>query len=309
MRVLLTITILFAALLAGCSQQLSHLEKVNETPTPEETPSPLIAATTPPMTTSTAELTIKTNKLSYLPGEDVEVRITFENKGSSEITLIFPPPEIDIVQWVSGKIVRSFSPAHEKIVVQPNEKLSHTIKWDQKNEEGEQVFGNYYIDTGIERMVKRSLRGELDNSMLELLYHARSERILIQYPQGAMNKTIELNQSKTVNEITVILQKVKLSESQAKIYVLAKLPMPEPTPTPEIPLPEPTPPDISCTAYYIVDNGEKKDAGRVKIRVFEDDYRVTWTIDPIPSDAKEMRFVVLRFGEFIGPWEFQVALS
>lgn len=300
MRVLPTLTI-FAVLLACC---LNLSPDGKETPPPEVTPTPLLSPK------PSSELTIKTDKLSYLPGEDVEIRITFENKGSSELTLIFPPPEIDIVQWINDKIVRSFSPAHKEVNVKPGEKLSYTIKWNQKNEEGEQVFGNYYIDTGRDKMIERSLKGELDVHMLELLYHNSSERILIQYPQGAMNKTIELNQSKTANGITVILQRVELTESQAKIYVLAKLPS-KPTPTPEIPLPEPTPPDEMwpCVAYYIVDNKEKRDAGRVGIRVLEEGYRVGWVIDPVPSDAKEMRFVVLRFGKWVGPWEFHVMLG
>lgn len=304
MRILLTITILSAALF-GCLQQEQPPSPTPEITMPkaDETPEPEIAIATP----MPDLLTITTDKPSYHTGEDIEIRVIFENKGSESLTVEFPPPEINIIHWVTKKIVRSFIPNSQKIEVQPGERISYSLKWDQKDENGEQVCpGNYYMDTEVKVV------GRLPSGYGTHYYHSESERILILYPRGAMEKTIEVNQSHTVNGITVVLQKMEFTESQAKIYALAKLPMPKPTPTPSsVPLPEPTPPDEMrpCDAYYIVDNGEEKDAGHVGIRVLGDGYRVKWIIDPIPSDAKEMRFVVLRFGKWVGPWEFHVTLN
>mgnify|MGYP001090198506 CR=1 FL=1 len=124
--------------------------------------------------------------------------------------------------------------------------------------------------------------------------------VLLQYPQGAMEKTIEVNQSQIVNGVTITLERVELSWKEAKFYAFA------------------TPPGYSLRqgpawAQYTAD-GITKDAGPSGVGFQEDGMRLSWGTDrfwsdPVPSDAKELTFTINEFGDWQGPWEFQVPLE
>jgi|Deesub1362B_J571_1020462.scaffolds.fasta_scaffold00252_9 hypothetical protein len=40
----------------------------------------------------------------------------------------------------------------------------------------------------------------------------------------------------------------------------------------------------------------------------EEGYGLLWVIDPIPSDAEELTFTVIKIGKWDGLWEFRVKL-
>ncbi len=261
------------------------------TPSTQSTPESTIA-TPPPLDL----LTIKTNKSSYKLGEDVNVEFTFQNKFEKTIDITFPP-KLKIIHWVTENVVYTFPQGNKRIKLKPGEKISYVFKWNQRDENEMQVNpGIYYVDVEVVR----------DDGAK---YYNTSNKILIQYPQGAMEKTIEPNQSKTAKGVTVILKKVELTHSEVRVYVLAKIPSSTPKPS-KIPLPEPTPPDELWPplAHYQVNNDFQK-SKVIGIRTSKEGYLFTWVLDPIPSDAKEMTFVVDKFGKWEGPWRFQISLT
>jgi hypothetical protein len=142
-------------------------------------------------------------------------------------------------------------------------------------------------------------------------------RILVQYPQSAKEKTIELNQSWTVNGITVTLERIDLTSSGMKVYALAALSG------------YPVPPGITGTtdairqvfAEYSSDGSVVKQAGSAGMQFLERGTRLIWDrhIDPVPNDAKELVFrvstITLSFApdrpdeKVVGLWEFRIPLE
>ena len=138
-------------------------------------------------------------------------------------------------------------------------------------------------------------------------------RLLIQYPQGAMEKTIEPSQSQTVNGITVTLERVELRAEGAEFYAFAIPPGYSPpevegsdAPPDKLPYLGPMYPVHATYAF----NGITKDAGLASLGTQGDGIRLSWDeLDPIPGDAKELTFTITKFGEWEGCWEFRVPLE
>jgi len=122
--------------------------------------------------------------------------------------------------------------------------------WDQKDAEGKQVSPGWY---------------DITFKDLNVIYETDrrygtnpTARVLIQYPQGALEKTIELNKSRTVNDITVTLESIELTATGMTVYTF--------TTPPGYSLPEEHPPYqfesfmINSVAEYSVDGGIIKQA-------------------------------------------------
>lgn len=56
-------------------------------------------------------------------------------------------------------------------------------------------------------------------------------------------------------------------------------------------------------------DGITEDAGYSGICSEENGIRLVWDdLGPIPSDAKELTFIITRFGDVEGAWEFKIPL-
>lgn len=295
------IFILAAALLSSCIMQTpTPAQAPASTPIPVQTPRPG-ADLTPPSaiapTPAYSPLRIRAEPVKpfYLPGEEVEIKFIFENTDSKPFTLSPYPPEIMLIKRSSIEMVRLFSHGSEKLEIDPGKEAIHILKWDQRDSRGHQVSPGYYdARDGVSGM------------------HEEFEMVLIQFPQGATEKTIKVNQSQTVKNITVTLERVELSATGARVYALAKLPalIAPQTPASGIPTPTPTPFDLYCRAWYRVDNATEQTTFDTVSEQTNDGIRVTWNlIDPIPSDAREMTFAITWLGISEGPWEFRVSLG
>ena len=137
--------------------------------------------------------------------------------------------------------------------------------------------------------------------------------VLIQHPQGAMEKTIEVNESRTVNDITITLERIVLTAKGMMIYVRGTLPY--------IPPPSKNSSFVSI-AEYSVDGGEV-----ISLHNNGDIYRengAEWhwggthpgMLDPLPKDAKELVFRIKNIymthapDDIVkGPLEFRIPLE
>jgi len=66
-------------------------------------------------------------------------------------------------------------------------------------------------------------------------------------------------------------------------------------------------------AEYTVDRVTIQ-AKYAELLALEDGIRMTWGqgesyLDPVPSDATELVFRIISFGEWQGPWEFSILLQ
>lgn len=261
------------------------------TPLPHPTPTPVPGITATPWV---LPFTVTTDKTHYLPGETVEIRMSLENNRGETIRIPSFPPEILITHSITGEKVRTFPPGQE-VQLKPGEVVSYTLKWDQRDKNGRKVSpGRYYVNVGVVGVGDRYLTG----------FGGTHAEIVIDYPQGALNGTLELNASKTSNGITVVLEKIEFSPSDVKFYLQTDIPLHSGEPVP-IPTPLPTPPDVlmSYSASLRVD-GEERPVSDWAFRP-DDRWTIIFIADPIPSDAEMLSFAVRN----AGTWEFNVSLK
>lgn len=166
-------------------------------PTITSTPRPTVPSSIEP------EPTLEINVPITLPpcrlGESVEIKLSLKNTGSKPINLSYYPPEIKISQQVNEEVVRRFPKGNKTIKIEPNKKHVYIFKWDQKDEGGNQVEPGYYTADVYNIHADGP---ELRHTGTIFAYGFPITRVLIQQPQGAMEKIIEVNQSKKVNNIT-----------------------------------------------------------------------------------------------------------
>ena len=243
----------------------------------------------------------------FLPGEEVKVEFRFSNASSEPITVVPFPPEIEIVRPRTDEdgVVRSFAEGSGQLDISPVETVEYTLVWDQQDDNGEQVVpGWYYVDVKGITVSKATAPTRTGVSFGSIA------KLLIQFPQGAMEKVIEVNQSQTVNDLTITLERVELSATGATFYAFTipsdySLPQPEGPPLP--------PPMVPVHAQYTVD-GVTKDAGYSSVGAQGSGIRLVWgyheaCLDPVPSDARELTFTITRFGDLSGPCEFSIPLE
>jgi len=240
----------------------------------------------------------------YLPGEIVEVKLSFTNVSSEKIKLDRWPPEIQVKPTRQDEIVFSVAAGTQPLEIKPGDTITLDFTWDQKDTEGKQVSpGWYYITFRDINVIYETDRRRGMNP---------TARVLIQYPQGTMEKTIELNQSRTVNDITVSLESIELTATGMAVYAFGTLPGYRPPPAAS--------PFMHVFAEYSVDGNAVKQAGSAGMQELEDGTRLIWKrLDPIPSDAQELIFristITLGFAPgkpdelVVGPWEFKVPLE
>ena len=255
---------------------------------------------------------IPLSPIAYAPAfsleEEVKILFVFRDVSSEPITVAPFPPEIEITRPRTDEVVRSFPGGSEQLDISPVETGEYTLVWNQKDDNGRQVVpGWYYVNV---KDVTVSKATELTETGMSL---STMTKLLIQFPQGAMEKVIEVNQSQTVNGITITLERVELSAMGARFCAFTIPPDYSPPQT-EGPAPPPPAPMVPVYAKYTVD-GVTKDAGTAGVRLLLDNgmellwgYHEAW-LDPVPSDAKALTFTITRFGDCQGPWEFFIPLE
>ncbi|MDD5501048.1 MAG: hypothetical protein PHH57_05105 [Candidatus Omnitrophica bacterium] len=190
------------------------------------------------------------------------------------------------------------------IDIKPGETITVDFAWDQKDEGGRQVQPGWYNVIFGEITVRQ------ENSSYTFNPGAN---ILIQYPQGVMEKSFDLDQSRTVSGVTMTLKHVELTTESAS-FSFFFIP-PGYTASPSRPGMPPIPPimSIMAKAEYTV-NGATKYAGTAGFKTQGDGIGLIWgggpgKLDPVPSDAKEMTFTITQLNDWEGPWIFQIPLQ
>jgi hypothetical protein len=154
------------------------------------------AAPPPPL----LEVSAVPDQTTYLPEQGVEVQFSFTNIASELVTVSPFSPEIKILlPTLPGrdldKIVRSFAAGTEELKLEPGETATYDLTWDQRDDQGQQVApGWYHIEVKhTASKVAQPTRRQSERGTVT--------KFLIQFPQGAMKKTIEVNQSQTVTNL------------------------------------------------------------------------------------------------------------
>ncbi len=269
-------------------------------PTPTPTPPPPMPAPPPPF-----ERSVVPEEARYLPGESIDVTLSLTNTSANPMTLELWPPEIRVtprLDW--NDTLFSAASGTESRVMAPGEKVSLDYTWDQKNFAGEQVPPGWY----------NILFGEITirygNSSTSF---TPGSRVLIQYPQGAIENSFDLNQSQTVNGVTVTLERVELMADGSNFYFFFIPPGYTAPPTGHGLPPMPPTMSVMAKAEYSV-GGITKYVGTAGFNTKGDGIKLIWgggpgKLDPVPSDAQELIFIITQLNDWEGLWEFRVPLE
>ncbi|MDD5537381.1 MAG: zf-HC2 domain-containing protein [Candidatus Omnitrophica bacterium] len=294
-------------------------------PPPAPAPAPIVPApTVPPVPTPTPvppttipvprpappppfEARAVPEEAHYLPGQPVQVKLSLTNVSSDPIILDAYPPEIRITPRINinfTPIVFSVAGGTQPRELKQNETVSVDFTWDQKDKAGSQVQPGWYNVIFGEITVRQG------NSRYTFNPGAY---VLIQYPQGAMEKSFDLNQSQTMNGITVTLERVELTADGSSFYFFFIPPGYTPPPTgPGLSLMPPTM-SVMAKAEYSV-SGITKYAGTAGFNTKGNGLKLVWgsgpgKLDTVPSDAKGMTFTIIQINDWAGPWEFKIPLQ
>lgn len=275
-------------------------------PTPAPAPAPTPAPAPRPAPAPPFRASLVPEEAVYLPGESVEVRLSFANTSADTFTISQYPPEIEVTPWLDRDQVLSSRPGGtQPLEIRPGETATLDFAWDQRDGQGQQAAPGWYAVTFKDITIQHGGTGTYGMSP--------TARVLIQHPQGAMEKTIDLDQAQTVNGITVTLQRVEMTADGAGFSVFFIPPGYSPPPaTPGMP---PMPPRIAvaASAEYSFD-GVTRNAGTAGFNTRGDGMRLVWGVgmhklDPVPSDAGELIFTITQLNDWQGPWEFRIPLQ
>ena len=275
-------------------------------PTPTPAPAPTAEAPFPnPYRQPIIDMITVSNRKIYSLGEPVIFTVSIKNLQAMPVVLIPNPPMIDIEivlpsklprpgQKADSEIVETLAPGTGQVVLEPAGKVTYTLVWDQRDSHGEQVPPGYYFPN----IKINTDRGVLKVNGKRPSTSGNAFGILIRPPPEPGEKVIEMSQSRTAEGFTFTLERIELTSVGTRVYfyltgggvLLAK-----------------------AEAEYNIDAGPFKKAGLSKIPYY-DAFYIWDNLDPVPSDAKELTFVITPYGERVsfrveGPWEFKVPLE
>jgi hypothetical protein len=226
------------------------------------------------------------------------------------------------------KTVQTFSPGTSTLTIAPGENKSYDLSWDQRIADGKQAAPGWYQLVVVPTASRAPYIEPLDLS-------SSYSNFLIEYPQGAMQKTIAVNQNQTVSglhiksiapdgsvrydyvvDVTVTLERAELTQQGVAFFASATAQKNfQATPQLAGSIPQYDSPWFAQLpqAYYIVD-GLLKNARTPGGQFLVDGVKWSWGterahLDPLPADAKELVFRIPQFGDWQGPWEFLIPLK
>ncbi|MDD5037767.1 MAG: hypothetical protein PHN78_00375 [Dehalococcoidales bacterium] len=282
------------------------------------------------------------SKLVYLPGEQIDMKLVLTNASQGEVEPVIVSPLPPIVSLVrtgtfSGPsvppgvimppseagqsgAVKTYSAGTDEKTLAKGEELTYDLTWDQKDKDGNQVSAGWYNYESTCYYRPKSSENNVGSGVSKRAF-------LIQYPQGAMQKTIEVNQFRTITslpittlsretklvDVTITLKRVELNEMGATFYA-------EMT-SPNNPVSGYNNPEwmghVPLSAQFVVD-GVVKEARAPNSRFLDNGIVFRWGaspdddnyLDPVPADAKELTFVIPEIRpNWAGPWEFKIPLE
>ncbi len=258
------------------------------------------------------EINNVTTKPWYLPGELVEVRFSWRNIAKESVKVKPFPLAVEILSPFTNNVIWSYPGGTGERKLNPDETLTDTLVWDQRDQSDQIVAPGYYFLKVRYNVTRENAKPRSSDAGYD---GYPPLKILIQFPQGTVDKTITLEQTKTLPDgSSLTLERLDLSQLGAEVYALL-MPVKYGHPAPKEPPPEPT----VAFAQYRLDGEPFKSVGVAQSRFFEEGIELEWDlINPVRNDAKLLTFVIdeIRWQDNLGkmhvwsgPFEFQVALE
>jgi len=238
-------------------------------------------------------------------GESVEIKITFinfdtESRAMRNFADFNFPARITIESRslpFDERVIRTFYVGDEQTELQPEESKEYQLAWDQKDESGQYVpYGWYDVRATVSSSRVTDTKTTQGSGGLYT-------RVLVLPPGGPMEKSFEIGQSRTVNGVTVTLEKMVLKEDGADAFTF--------TVSPDYNSEDRFSSYMSTDAEYKVDNENWKPARKDMFGTIGrmDGVRHIWDLDPVSQGAQELTLRINKIADWEGPWEFKVPLQ
>ena len=246
----------------------------------------------PPAPRPVLDMDAVPNKTVCSLGEPIIFEISITNVSSAAIVFGPDPPTTQIK--LPGRpteqdveVVATFAPGSGEVRLEPGEKLTYSVVWDQTDSQGNQVPPRPYFPNIKIRDI--TIDGKAGTRI------GTAFGILIQPPPEAGEKVVEVGQSRNVEGNIFTLERIELTPTETRFYASVK--GADSSVTIYV---------VSAEAEYGIDGGPLKEAGSSEIL---HNVLHIWNIDPVPSSARELTFTITSFGKLEGPWEFRIPLE
>ncbi len=227
-------------------------------------------------------------------GDEVSIEMVFRNTAATPIIVKPFPPSVSIVGDGQLRPVRIVAAGGQSVELPALGSVSHTLVWDQQDDGFNQVAPGWYTVYAGSVTVSRG------DEVTEVAFPPAA-RVLVQHPQGAMERVIEPGLTVVADGISITLERVDL-RSRGIIITAVATPVAMLSPTAMIPV----------EAEFAID-GSVTPATLAEIEFLKDSLRLTWgqypELPPAPSDARELVIRITRFDNLAGPWVFRIQLQ
>jgi len=242
----------------------------------------------------------------YSFGEPVAVNVTLTNQGSDPVTVMGFLPKRGISQRNQTDFL-IFPRSSDTVTIGPGRTLSFNIAWDQKNAHGVQVDAGLYT-IAVYYLLSEDTGGDLDFSHVEP--YSCSVDIVILPEGGALIADIPVNQTQVMDNLSVTLEAVHLTNTSGQVTFTFQVPE-------DIPYQTHPAGWKMCYLDFLSIEGAFSIDHTTPRQFFYNDvncepphlFRSTYELDLIPAGAQEMEINLTVSGTHQGSSIFHVNLT
>jgi hypothetical protein len=290
------------------------MAETHPVPNGETLPRTLVGVPHPGPGERTYTFSLRLDRNSINPGEPAAVNITIKNLVNRPLTIRPFPPGVRVVDSCRS-VVRTIPFGPGDHVIPPGETFAYTLEWDMTDDQGASLPpGRYRVGLFWEEELPpfdRTVQPPLpiptrtgDIFIPEWDVGA----VVVRYPEGALDRVIDVNRTLTVAGLPVTLERLECSEENVLASFL--YPIPSGTLPPGIPsMSIPPPPPDTGPGLFRIDGGTECPFSTMPVIPVRGLWRVKGDLPPVSQNARNLTLIIPELAGQRGPWVFKVPLD
>ena len=283
-------------------------------PTGEAPPRTLIGVIHPGPGERTYTFSLRLDKNIIHPGEPAAVNIAIENLVTRPLTIRPFPPGVRVVDSCRS-VIKTIPVGLGDRVIPPGETLVYALAWDMTDDQGVPVPpGRYRVELFWEEELPPFDRTVQPPPPVPtrtgdiFIPEWDAGAVVIRYPEGALDRVIDVNRTMTVAGLPVTLERLECSEENVLACFL--YPIPSGTLPPGISSVSitPPPPDTG-PGLFSIDGGRECPFPTMPVTMESGLWRVKGDLPPVSRNARNLTLIIPELAGQKGPWVFEVPLD